>query len=586
VRPRHFITPLLLALLLAIPHTHAGAQIVRRTVATGVELTQETIAPPTGPLVIDVLRINMKQPGVRVQAELAQDVVLADDPTNGREAVGSLAARHGAVAAVNADFFPYTGDPVNITIRDGELLSESLPHRVALGITSDGQVRFDNLLTVGSLMGSDGVIGGLDGINRIAGKDEIVALTPAFGQRTRAAAGTTMVLLSGANLPVRIGQDQTAVAGDLLQGDPKGAIPSGGVVLVGDGRGADWLRTHITNGGSVRFRFDCISNPLPAGPYRKDLASRAASFRGRAIKSVWTDMRQAVGGGPWLVRDGKPAVDGLAENLDETHFTMARHPRTAAGVTASGDLLLVAVDGRQEGVSRGMSLPELADYMMKLGATQAINLDGGGSTAMAIRGGYVNSPSDGSPRAIASALLVLAPDSANKSVIETRDPVTVIAGARTQLSEGQSRIASGGIDATHLGIWTTLEGKSSISQSGILFATQAGPGTAMLVRDGSTIRVPYVVLPGAPAHLRASIGAVENNPPDRNLLTATVVDGWGNPIPGQTIAIQVTGGQAEKSSATTDAAGRLRVEVVWDVEKGRKATITSGSLRPVTISAK
>lgn len=571
--------------LLLTPRS-SESQTIKRTVAPGVELTQEAVAPPTGPLLVNVLRINLKQPGVRVRAELGQDVVLADDPTNGREAVGSVALRHRAVAAINADFFPYTGDPVNLTIRDGELLSESLPHRVAMAITRNGRVRFETLITVGSLMGADGSVCSLDGINRLTGKDEIVVLTPSFGAWTRAVPSTLCVPVNGVNLPVRIGQDQTGTASDTIPGDPKASLPAAGVVLVGDGKGADWLRGHVKPGESTRFRFDCISNPLPTGPYRKEFASRAASFRGRAIKSVWTDVEQAVGGGPWLVRNGKAAVDGQAENMDEVHFVAARHPRSAAGVTASGELLLVTVDGRQEGLSRGMSLPELADYLVKLGALEAINLDGGGSTAMVVKGAYINSPSDGMPRPVASTLLVFSPQAESTPQIETRDPLTFQAGTRLALTNGQSGAAGGGIPADSTGIWGSLEGKAFVSQAGVLTSNQAGNGTALAFLDGKTVRVPYTVLPGPAARVRASLGAVANNPPDRNMLTATVTDAYGNPISGQPIHVQVTGGTAEKTDAVTDAGGRVSMEVVWDVERGRRVIISSGALNPMTIAVK
>jgi exopolysaccharide biosynthesis protein len=566
------------------PSLPTAADTIKRTVAPGIEFTQETVAPPAGPLIINVLRINLKQPGVRVQAELAQDVVLNDDPTLGRETVGATAVRHGAVAAVNADFFPYTGDPLSLTIRNGELLSESMPHRVAMSITSDGDVRFDTLLTVGSLMAPDGSIVALEGINRLLGKDEIVVETPAFGARTRATSAATTVQVTGVNLPVRVGQDQTGSASEPAPGDPKSPIPAGGAVLVGSGKGADWLRSHVHQGDSIRFRFDCVPNPLPAGPYRKDLASRAASSRGRAIKSVWTDVQQAVGGGPWLVRDGRPAVDGDAESFDEREFVAARHPRTAVGATSAGELLLVNVDGRNAGVSRGATLPEMADILIRYGAARAINLDGGGSTTMVVNGAYVNRPSDGEPNAVAASLLVFAPTSTMPPTVETLDPITVPAGGRVTLGASPNG-AAGSADQIG-GIWGTLDGRAFVTQTGVLTATRAGAGAAVCTTNGKTIRAPYTVISGPPAKLRAVLGSAPNNPPDRNILSITVTDAYGNPVPNQTVHVQSSGGSAEQPEAVTDSAGRATVEIVWDIDKGRKVTVSSGSLNSVTITSK
>lgn len=86
---------------------------------------------------------------------------------------------------------------------------------------------------------------------------------------------------------------------------------------------------------------------------------------------------------------------------------MRRHPRTLAGVTPTGHLLLVTVDGRQPGYSVGASFQESARIMKALGCEQAINLDGGGSTAMAIRGRLVNRPSDSAgERPVGDAIVI------------------------------------------------------------------------------------------------------------------------------------------------------------------------------------
>ena len=103
------------------------------------------------------------------------------------------------------------------------------------------------------------------------------------------------------------------------------------------------------------------------------------------MRSSWTDISQAIGGGPWLVHEGRTAVDGEQEGFSAASFVNQRHPRTAAGVTFSGTLVLATVDGRQA-FSRGASLTEMASIMLKYGAVEAINLDGGGSTSMVVNG--------------------------------------------------------------------------------------------------------------------------------------------------------------------------------------------------------
>ena len=114
-------------------------------------------------------------------------------------------------------------------------------------------------------------------------------------------------------------------------------------------------------------------------------------------------MSGAVSGWPAVVEDCAP-VDRLPGS---DHFTRAPHPRTAVGLSADRQLLyLVVADGRREGVP-GLTLPELARLMDDLGACTAVNLDGGGSSAMWVRDRIVNQPSDLIERPVANHLAVL-----------------------------------------------------------------------------------------------------------------------------------------------------------------------------------
>lgn len=91
------------------------------------------------------------------------------------------------------------------------------------------------------------------------------------------------------------------------------------------------------------------------------------------------ELYNAVAGSDQIVTDGKPI-----ENQPDREFFTTAHPRTAIGITKDHKLLLVTVDGRQPGFSEGIPLDELAQLMIELGAVQALNLDGGGSTTLAI----------------------------------------------------------------------------------------------------------------------------------------------------------------------------------------------------------
>jgi flagellar hook assembly protein FlgD len=156
-------------------------------------------------------------------------------------------------------------------------------------------------------------------------------------------------------------------------------IPAGGAVIVARGTGAARLAAEAPLGTSVFVRF--------------------------ALTPDWSGVPDALGGGPVLVRNGKPVFRANeAFTIDQTGH---RHPRSAVGQLANGRIILVAVDGRQRGYSVGMTSFELALLMVRLGAVSASGLDGGGSTTMAFEGTLLNRPSDpAGERAVAESLNV------------------------------------------------------------------------------------------------------------------------------------------------------------------------------------
>ncbi|WP_425840104.1 phosphodiester glycosidase family protein [Microbacterium sp. PA5] len=111
--------------------------------------------------------------------------------------------------------------------------------------------------------------------------------------------------------------------------------------------------------------------------------------------------------GPAVVEDGV-AVDGIDEVEIDTNFgnhsIQGEQPRTAIGVVDENHLVIVVVDGRDTGYSRGVTMTELARIMVSLGATTAYNLDGGGSSEMWFDGEVVNQPSNGGERATSDIL--------------------------------------------------------------------------------------------------------------------------------------------------------------------------------------
>jgi putative cell wall-binding protein/exopolysaccharide biosynthesis protein len=131
---------------------------------------------------------------------------------------------------------------------------------------------------------------------------------------------------------------------------------------------------------------------------------------GDAVSYAWklhpdaNGITVAMGGNVRLVIGGQVATD---VTMNTGHFFEEHAPRTAVCAKADGTLLLVVVDGRQPGYSIGWTPRELADYLVSIGCLDALNLDGGGSTALAVDGVLANRPSDASgQRAVGSALFI------------------------------------------------------------------------------------------------------------------------------------------------------------------------------------
>ena len=102
----------------------------------------------------------------------------------------------------------------------------------------------------------------------------------------------------------------------------------------------------------------------------------------------WENVKHIISGGPFLVKDNEIFVDMTAQKLASIG---GKNPRSAIGYTKNNNIIIVAVDGREEN-SVGITLMQLANFMKSLGCVQAMNLDGGGSTVMYVDGKVVNNP--------------------------------------------------------------------------------------------------------------------------------------------------------------------------------------------------
>jgi hypothetical protein len=377
-----------ITVVLTLP-ARATAQAVE--VAPGVAWTQ--IVREQGPVRINVLEVD----------PALVHGVLSNNRVAGRERVSGMARRAGAAAGVNGTYFGPSGDPVGVLAMDGTLLSEPVDGRSALvlgpGGAAVGAIRFSGSVSI------NGVERLIDGVERTRGlipacggrggdvptarpnavltctdASELVLLSPKYGARPPREGGVEAVLRDGTVARVRA--------------PGTGPVPRDGLLLTGTGDAARFLRD--------------VALPRSRAEIQLTLTSA-----GRQLELAQQTL--VVGAGPRLLRGGRVAVAARAEGFAPPQapafygtFVAARQPRTLAGVRADGKLLLVTVDGRRPGWSAGMTLPEAARLMRSLGAREAVNLDGGGSTTMTVRGEVVNRPSDpGGERPVSNGVFAI-----------------------------------------------------------------------------------------------------------------------------------------------------------------------------------
>ena len=123
------------------------------------------------------------------------------------------------------------------------------------------------------------------------------------------------------------------------------------------------------------------------------LPPRRKNARITGMDKRWK-MQTAIGGGPVLVHDGKIRITNNEERMFTGKAKDDLHPRTAMGYTRDGRLIILAVEGRRKGIAEGASLTDLAEIFLALGAKEALNLDGGGSSCLLVMGKETIRPSD------------------------------------------------------------------------------------------------------------------------------------------------------------------------------------------------
>lgn len=349
----------------------AGAQATQLFPGTTYERSVQFT--PHGPVSIHVVR------GPRPVGLYRLRPVLSNESIVSRETLSSMQKRLATQATsvgVNGDYFaPADGRPSGILLRDGVLATPPNAARSSAGITLDGLLDVRRVSFRGTWRGI-GQRRALNFLNKAPGTNGISLFTSDWGASTPRIAGAVMATLG--SFPASTPNTDIAVPVTSIVAGSSTRIAPGTAVLVARGNAATKLQAEAQPGTVVTLRL--------------------------ILQPDWSVVSDAIGGGPVLVKDGAPVY---RSNEGFTTSQLApRGPRTAVGQRGDGGIVLLTTDGRQPGLSVGMTNFELAQALVRFGAVRGMALDGGGSSTIAFEGTVLNSPSDGRERAVSTALML------------------------------------------------------------------------------------------------------------------------------------------------------------------------------------
>ncbi|MFN8673990.1 MAG: phosphodiester glycosidase family protein [Candidatus Sericytochromatia bacterium] len=281
-----------------------------------------------------VIKVDLNNP--RIVIELG----LAKKSTNKKEVVSTIAKREKAIAAINGSFFHSRSSihgAVGLLMLDGVVISDSGHRRTSLGITEDKKVvigipKIKNI----AMLPEIGVNLNLNGINQYRGRNHITLYTPFFGSTTNTAKG-------GREIIVKDGK----ITG---YGMNNSRIPKDGFVL------------------SLAKADSKIADKYPIG---------TQVFINSVLPKPWNNVKTLITGSPQLLKNGQIYNTYYKEKLQPS--IKAPNTRSAVGITGNNKFIMMSVTGR-------VTFNKLAKIMKKLGAKEALALDGGGSTEMYIYG--------------------------------------------------------------------------------------------------------------------------------------------------------------------------------------------------------
>lgn len=337
----------------------------------------------------------------RQEPTLHFEVALANSQVLGKETVRSIAKRRTqrgdrkVVVAVNGgfgvlgDIRGYGGVLESLHIQDGELITQPTDTDACFGVTETGEFLSTPVQMKASIqIGNDSLEIGCINQRRLDGC-KVILYTPRLGESTRTNRRRGKeILLSGLPLPLTPNYTHPYQVKS-VSSDGNSTIPQDGAIL--------WISTQEKN--------PSVNQLIPGANGKLTVTLSPPE---------WNQVKHAIGGRLRLLRDGKiNQILVEMHNKEKKHvpgkrsqeLNLSHEPRTALGYNAE-KMFLVVADGRQPKYSTGLALYEFATILIELGATEAINLDGGSSSTFVVNDEVINKPSGNREREVLNAVFI------------------------------------------------------------------------------------------------------------------------------------------------------------------------------------
>lgn len=527
----------MLLVLFAIPV--GAAEVIsqtetRQTVSSGVELIELKRMTSDGWQNVHIVQADLTNPKIKLSMLY---------PTTGAgtlQSVPDMANAYGAIAAINSDFFDSKGggkgSSVGYNAVDGETISTPPldAEFASIGLDVVGNVLLEQFTHYIEITAPDGTYEYAQHVNKYNVLDGTTVYTPAWGQQSLGASGTKVEVVV-----------ENDVVTDIRIDQPPVDIPQNGYVIYADMAQTSFFTTNLQVG-------DTISCEVVIGPNN--------------------DMDVAIGGSTMLVKNGV-----------RTAFTLnspGRHPRSAIGFDSTGtQVYFIAVDGRGAGDSIGMTLDELAQFCLDLGLFNALNLDGGGSTQLAVKfdgtdsSTIVNNPSQYPYRSVSNAAAILS--TAKRGVLDTISVTAyqdnMFVGTRVGINVLAKDEVGYDMDVDQSQATFSFSGVKGRLEGSIFYPEEAGVATITAEYQGKTASMTLRILEG-PARIVLSPNYINITSSEVYSLAITgySADGYSAPI--------------NPSDAVLDCPNDI-IALEWDGVRGIGSGIATATLSVGSASA-